>query len=99
MDSDLSPNPALDLFIDYLEGGHAAVALQPNLGNESFIRFLGLPPLPNSMRCYYIEGNWARMQIRRLIFQLEIVRMSHKSWQVLVPGLLKAAILEHVMLF
>lgn len=42
-------------------------ALQPDLGNERFLRLLDLPILSKSVFCYYVTEKWARVEIQNSV--------------------------------
>lgn len=84
---------------NYIERTNDHDALeQPGLGNEKVLRCLGLPALPNAVSCYYVSDRWAREQIEMLARRLGNASKRQRKI-VVVPPLLKAAILQHVKYF
>ena len=80
------------------ESDNPGIHLPPGLGNESLIRCLTLPTLPNVVSCYYVKDSWARYQIEKLVGPLKDAN-KRRSMKVMVAPLLKAAILESVVYF
>jgi hypothetical protein len=91
---------ALDIWLAYLWQPESAGLLPPGLGNETIIRHLGLPALPNAVSCYYVCDSWARKEFNELVRRLDFAKKSSKKkvMKRLTP-LLRAAILESIRYF
>lgn len=84
-------------FLDYLDGESSMPLLEATQGNPHLLRYLRLPILPNEISCYYLKEEWACREVERLLARF--VHLATKTHPVRVKPMLRAAILESVMLF
>ena len=84
-------------FNDYLTGQPGAPLLEVTHGNLHPNRYLRLPDLPSKVFCYFLDDEWAREEVRKLLAYFDAVATNANP--VRVPSLLRAAILSKVMMF
>jgi hypothetical protein len=84
-------------FLNYIHEDPNRPLLEATHGNLHLLRFLRLPKLPSEAFCYYLSDEWAQEQVGRLLHLLN-TRATQIN-PVSVPLLLRAAVLESVMLF
>jgi len=82
---------------DYVRGQPTRPLLEPTHGDLRLIRYLRLPELPNAVSCYYLNDSWSRKEVKKLLALLDTTATTTRP--VGISPLLKAAILERVMLF
>jgi hypothetical protein len=88
-----------NLWWDYVEEpGSSVQNMQPDIGNELLVHYLGLPILSSTVSCYYVSDSWARKQIDILVGRIDEANRRQKN-KIMVAPLLRVAILEHVKYF
>jgi hypothetical protein len=81
------------VYRDYLDDQSTIVPLEATHGSPALFRSLELPNLPDTVFCYHLQDEWASREVEKIISRLP---GSRRFLPVVVPPMLKAAILENV---